>query len=143
MKDYDFYYPSDDEEYMNENQLNYFENKLIQLKQELISVSKSAKNDLKETHLRAPDTFDVATHHTEFAIGLKDMERTQQKLTLIEKALTKINSGEYGYCDLTGEEIGLKRLEAHPAATYSIEGQEKIEQRMRMKGQFRGPLSAS
>ena len=137
MKDYDFYYPSDDEEYMNENQLNYFENRLIQLKQELITVSKSSKNDLKKTHMRSADTFDVATLHTEFVIGLKDMERTQQKLSLIEKALTKINSGEYGYCDLTGEEIGLERLEAHPAATYSIEGQERIEQRMRMKGQFR------
>ena len=118
---------------MNENQLHYFENKLVQLKQEFLTASLSAKNDLKKTHMKAPDTFDVATHHTEFAIGLKDMERTQQKLTLIEKALTKINTGEYGYCDLTGEEIRLNGLEAHPVATYSVEGQKKIEQLMRMK----------
>jgi DnaK suppressor protein len=143
MKEYESYCPSDDEEYMNDNQLNYFENRLIQLKQELIAASRSAKNDLKESHMKAPDTCDVATHHTEFAIGLKDMERTQRKLTLIEKALTRIDRGEYGYCDLTGEEIGLKRLQVHPAATYSIEGQEMIEQRMRINGQSRGPHAAS
>lgn len=141
MKDYDFYYPSDDEEYMNEHQLHYFENRLIQLKQELLAATQSAKNDLKDTRMKAPDTFDVASQHTGFVIGLKDMERTRQNLTLIEKALTKISTGEYGYCDLTGEKIGLRRLEAHPAAIYSIEGQEKFEQHMRTKGQFRCPRS--
>ena len=139
MHNHELYRPSDDKEYMSERQLSYFEKKLVQWKQELLSASMAARDGLKQTWVKAPDMFDVAAHNTGLAVDVKDMERTRHTLMLIDRALTRINTGEYGYCELTGEEIGIRRLQAHPAALYSIEGQEMLEQNARMKGQYRNP----
>jgi len=134
MKDHKSYYPTDEEEYMNQRQLEYFEKELIKWKEELLSASLAAKNDLKQTPIKAPDVFDVASLAAELAVGVKDIERTQQKLMLVDKALAKMNTGDYGYCELTGEEIGVKRLRIQPAATHSIEGQELLERKAQMRG---------
>lgn len=140
MKTHKSYCPTDDEEYMNQRQLKYFENELKLRKRNLLSASSAAKKELQQTFIKAPDIFDVAFQTTELAVEVKDIERTQQKLISIDKALAKINTGDYGYCELTGEEIGIKRLQVQPTATLSIEGQELLERNVRMKGHNRGPV---
>ncbi len=140
MQNHISYHPADDEEYMNQRQLEFFENELLQWKRELLSASLAAKKVLQQTVIKAPDIFDVASLTTELAVDVKDIERTQQKLMSIDKALAKIKTGDYGYCELTGEEIGIKRLNVQPAATHSIGGQELLEHHARLKGRSRVAL---
>ncbi len=121
------YFPSDNEEYMNPNQLAYFEMKLQTWLKTLINVSASAKNELKDNGLGAPDICDVASAHREIHVELEELKRQRGQITLIEKALDRINDGSYGYCEVTGERIGLKRLEILPVATLSVEAQEMLE----------------
>lgn len=128
------YRPTDEEEYMNPQQLDFFKNQLLIKRRELMNVTNSAKSDLKEALLNTPDIFDVASKNTELALDIEDMERTRKSLDLIDKALSKINAGEYGYCELTGEEIGIRRLEAQPVATLCIEVQEMLERNNQMAG---------
>lgn len=120
------HYPSQDD-YMNPAQLAYFEGKLRRLRQELLSMSHSAKNELKETGLGAPDLNDVATAQSEITIELEGLKRNRGHIRMIDRALARISDGSYGYCEMTGEQIGLKRLEIQPIATLSVEAQEMVE----------------
>ena len=121
----------ENEEYLNPIQLAYFENKLRSWRHELIGVSLSAKNDLKETCFGVPDLYDVASAQTEIHVELEGMKRNRGQITLIDKALARINDGSYGYCEMTGEKIGLKRLEIQPTATLCVEAQELLERAQR------------
>jgi DnaK suppressor protein len=117
----------ENEEYLNPVQLAHFENKLRLWRHELIGVSLSAKNDLKETCFGVPDLYDVASAQTEIHVELEGMKRNRGQIILIDKALARINDGTYGYCEMTGEKIGLKRLEIQPTATLCVEAQEMVE----------------
>lgn len=119
--------PAETDEYMNPAQLAYFESKLRNLLKGLINVSVSAKNELKETGLAVPDLYDVATAHAEIHIELEELRRHRSRIVMIEKALARIKAGSYGYCEMTGERIGLSRLEIQPFATLSVEAQEALE----------------
>ena len=121
------YFPSDNEEYMNPNQLAYFEMKLRTWLKALITVSASAKNELKDNGLGVPDMCDVASAQRGIHVELEELKRQRGQITLIEKALGRIKNGSYGYCEVTGERIGLKRLEIQPIATLSVEAQEMLE----------------
>lgn len=121
------YFPSENEEYMNPDQLAYFEKKLRRWLMELVSVSASAKNELKENWFGMPDICDVAAAQREIHVDLEELKRNQRKIIQIEKALDSMNDGSYGYCEVTGEKIGLKRLEIHPIASLSVEAQEMLE----------------
>lgn len=121
------YFPSENEEYMNPNQLAYFEMKLRTWLKDLITVSVSARNELKDNGLGVADLCDVASAQREIHVELEELKRQRGQITLIEKALGRINNGSYGYCEVTGERIGLKRLEIQPIATLSVEAQEMLE----------------
>lgn len=115
------------EEYMNPDQLAYFEARLRNLLSSMIEVCSSAKNELKESAVQAPDPYDAATAHAEINIELEELRRRRSQIALIEKALVRIKAGSYGYCEITGERIGLRRLELQPFATLSVEAQETLE----------------
>lgn len=132
MNDHNSYKPTENEEYMNPSQLLYFRERLLNWRKELLSTTKSSRNDLKETNGQAPDLFDVASKNIDLAIDIEDMERRGRDIVLIDKALSRINSGEYGYCDLSGEEIGIRRLDAQPTATLCIQVQEMLERNSQM-----------
>ncbi len=134
MKDIKQYIPCEDEEYMNQKQIQYFKDLLLQRRRELFCKSDVTKNTLKDQDLNAPDIFDVASKNIDLALDFEVIERNRQSLILIDKALAKINSGEYGFCELTGEEIGVKRLTAQPTATLCIEAKEMLERQVHVKG---------
>ncbi len=117
----------ENEEYLKPAQLAYIEKILLQMRHELIGVSLSAKNDLKETCFGGPDLYDVASAQTEIHVELEGMKRHRGQIVMIDKALARIYDGTYGYCEMTGERIGLKRLEIHPTATLCVEAQEMVE----------------
>lgn len=121
------YKPSESEEYMNEMQQEYFRQKLINWREELLAESRQTLNHLKEENWNEPDMNDRASIETDTTIELRTRDRYRKLIGKIEKALKRIENKEYGYCEATGEEIGLKRLEARPVATLSIEAQEKLE----------------
>ena len=128
------YKPSEDEEYMCDNHLQYFKGKLLSWRKELLQKSVLFLEELKANgDARSADTLDLSAQQTEIFIDFSSRERTGQLLTEIELALDRIKAGEYGYCDITDEEIGLKRLEAHPAATRCIEAQERFERLVNAK----------
>jgi DnaK suppressor protein len=113
--------------YMTPGQLELFKNRLITWRDELIGVSNSIMNNLKEVDLRKPDPVDCGSLHAEKELNLLTRSRNAKLIGQIEHALWRIEQGEYGYCEVTGEEIGLKRLEIMPLTTLSIEAQEKVE----------------
>jgi DnaK suppressor protein len=121
------YIPTEEEEYMNELQLEYFKNKLISWRKELIEESQETLDYIKEENWNEPDFNDRASVENDTSIELRTRDRYRKLLTKIEEALERIDIGEYGYCEDTGEPIGLKRLEARPVATLCIEAQEKHE----------------
>ena len=129
------YTPSENEEYMNPRQLHYFKNLLLQRRRELIEEVQVFKTDLKNNLFKAPDPVDLGAAHADILLDFQSHERNGGAIEKIDRALGKIADGEYGYCELTGEDIGLKRLTAKPTATLSIEAQEMIEREQR-KGQF-------
>ncbi len=118
---------SEDEEYLTPSQLDHFEHKLRRWRQELVGVSLLAKNDLKETCFGVPDLYEVASAQTEMSVELEGLKRNRGQIDLIDRALARIKAGNYGYCEMTGERIGLKRLEIQPTATLSVEAQEMVE----------------
>ena len=118
---------SDSGEYMDEVQLSYFKNKLLDWRDELLNESRSTLDHLKEENWQEPDINDRATVETDTAIELRTRDRYRKLLNKIEAALLRIGDGSYGYCLETGEKIGLKRLDARPIATLSIEAQERHE----------------
>lgn len=117
------YRPSENEEYMNPMQLEYFRLKLQNWREELLDESCETLNHLKEENWNEPDLNDRASVETETTIELRTRDRYRKLIDKIETAITRIDKGDYGYCEETGEKIGLKRLEARPVATLCIEAQ--------------------
>ena len=128
------YRPCDDEEFMNPRQIEYFRQKLLAWRAELLADSSGTLRHLKEESLLKPDLTDRASLETERAIELRTRDRERKLIRKIDDALKRIEDGSYGYCLETGEEIGIKRLEARPVATLSIEAQERRERRERQYG---------
>lgn len=121
------YVPTENEEYMNPRQLEYFRRKLIEWKEELLNESRETLNHLKEENWNEADLNDRASIETDTTIELRTRDRYRKLIDKIDEALKRIEIGEYGYCEETGEEIGLKRLIARPVATLCIEAQERHE----------------
>jgi len=121
------YKPSDNEEYMNGMQLEFFRQKLLAWREDLLAESRETLNHLKEENWNEPDLNDRASVETETTIELRTRDRYRKLIDKIESALVRIDKGDYGFCEETGEEIGLKRLEARPVATLCIEAQERHE----------------
>jgi DnaK suppressor protein len=121
------YKPNENEEYMNPLQLEYFRQKLTLWREELLAESRETLNHLKEENWNEPDLNDRASIETETTIELRTRDRYRKLIDKIEVALKKIDEGEYGYCEETGEEIGIKRLLARAVATLCIEAQERHE----------------
>jgi len=121
------YKPSKDEEYMNEQQVEYFRQKLLNWKKSLVDQSEDTLEDLRQGGLNQPDDIDRASLETDKALDLRTKDRARKLIGKINDALARIESGTYGFCEETGEPIGLERLEARPVATLSIEAQERHE----------------
>lgn len=121
------YRPSDDEKYMNHEQLEYFRRKLLSWKNSLLEESRETLTHLKEENWNEPDLNDRASIESDTAIELRTRDRYRKLIDKIDDAIVRIQKNEYGYCEETGEPIGLKRLEARPVATLCIEAQERHE----------------
>lgn len=122
------YHPSADEEYMNELQQEYFRQKLLNWKKSLISQSQDTLEELvTQGGLNQPDQNDRASLEADKALELRTRDRARKLISKINEALQRIEDGVYGYCEDTGEPIGIERLEARPIATLSIEAQERHE----------------
>ena len=121
------YRPSDDEEFMNPLQLEYFRQKLLRWRAELLSESTETLQHLKEESLSEPDVADRATLETDRYTELRTRDRERKLIVKIDEALQRIESGTYGYCEETDEPIGVRRLDARPIATLSLEAQERHE----------------
>lgn len=126
------YRPSDDEPFMNERQRQYFRNKLLAWKNQILAESKMTLENLQNDTEALPDLADRATSETERSIELRTRDRQRKLIANIDSALRRIEDGSYGYCEETGEPIGLARLEARPTARYSLEAQERHERRERV-----------
>ena len=122
-----YYKPSEDEEYMNDMQLEYFRQKLENWKKSIVSQSVDTLEDLRQGGLNQPDEIDRASLETDKSLDLRTKDRIRKLIAKIDEALDRIEDGSYGYCEETGEPIGLGRLEARPVATLSIEAQERHE----------------
>ena len=121
------YRPSEDEEFMNPMQLEYFRQKLLRWRVELLAESSETLQHLKEESLLKPDLTDRASLETERAIELRTRDRERKLISKIDSALLRIEDGSYGFCEETDEPIGLRRLEARPIATLSLDAQERHE----------------
>ena len=128
----DDYRPAEDEPFMNERQLEYFRRKLLTWKQELLDQSSETIENLQDSARNVPDLADRASEETDRALELRTRDRQRKLVSKIDAALRRIDEGEYGYCEMTGEPISLKRLDARPIATLSIEAQERHERRERV-----------
>ena len=120
-------------EYMSERQLGFFRDRLRQLEQEILSNAGATTEHLRETQF-VPDPADRATIEEEHALELRTRDRERKLLKKVQQSILRIDSGEYGWCDETGEPIGLRRLLARPTATLSLEAQERREMRQKMFG---------
>ncbi|MFX4221463.1 MAG: RNA polymerase-binding protein DksA [Thalassobaculum sp.] len=121
------YQPSDEEEFMNPKQLEYFRRKLLRWKADLVKEAGETLSNLTEQNLQQPDMADRASLETEHSIELRTRDRERKLISKIEAALKRIEDGTYGYCEETDEPISLRRLEARPIATLSLEAQERHE----------------
>ena len=128
----DDYRPAEDEPFMNDRQLEYFRRKLINWKHELLDQSAETIEGLQDSARNVPDIADRASEETDRALELRTRDRQRKLVAKIDAALRRIDEGEYGYCDVTGEPISLKRLDARPIATMTLEAQEKHERRERV-----------
>lgn len=126
------YKPSEKEAYMNPVMLEYFRHRLLQWKAEIVKEADELLHELQhEGGLQEPDIADRASVETEVALELRARDRQRKLIGKIDEALERIERGEYGYCEETGEPIGVKRLEARPVATLSVEAQERHERKER------------
>ncbi len=125
------YKPLLKEDYMCAEHLEYFRNKLINWRAELVEESKETMNHLREEVRDVGDEAERATRETENSLELRTRDRYRKLIAKIDKGLLRIDEGSYGFCEETGEEIGLKRLEARPIATLSLDAQERWELRQR------------
>ena len=123
------YRPAEDEPFMNERQTEYFRRKLLDWKQSIIDESASTIEGMRDSTRNIPDIADRASEETDRALELRTRDRERKLISKIDSALRRIDEGEYGYCDDTGEPISLKRLDARPIATLSLEAQERHERR--------------
>ena len=117
---------------MNDRQRDYFRSKLLAWKDEILRESRITLQTLQEENVNHPDLADRASSETDRAIELRARDRQRKLIAKIEEALARIEDGTYGYCEETGEPIALKRLEARPIATLTIEAQERHERRERV-----------
>ena len=125
----DDYRPAEDEPFMNDRQLEYFRRKLIAWKNDILAESRDTIEALQEATRNIPDVTDRASEETDRALELRTRDRQRKLVSKIDSALRRIDEGEYGYCEVTGEPISLKRLDARPIATMSLEAQERHERR--------------
>ncbi len=125
----DDYRPAEDEPFMNERQLEYFRRKLMNWREELLDGSRDTIEGLQEQTRNIPDVSDRASEETDRALELRTRDRQRKLVSKIDSALRRIEEGEYGYCEVTGEPISLKRLDARPIAKMSLEAQEQHERR--------------
>ncbi|WP_210527560.1 RNA polymerase-binding protein DksA [Rubellimicrobium arenae] len=123
------YRPAEDEPFMNDRQLEYFRRKLIAWKNELLNESRDTIEGMKDSTRNIPDIADRASEETDRALELRTRDRQRKLVSKIDAALRRIEDGEYGYCEITGEPISLKRLDARPIATMTLEAQERHERR--------------
>ena len=121
------YEPSEKEEFMNDLQLEYFRQKLIEWKNSISAVSRETLSHLQEGSLKEPDIADRASAETDWSVELRTRDRERKLVMKIEAALNRIKEKDYGYCEVSGEKISLKRLQARPMATMTIASQEKHE----------------
>lgn len=121
------YRPSDAESFMNPTQLAYFRKKLVDWKEDILRESHDTLVTLQNESLREPDVTDRASSETDWSLELRTRDRQRKLIAKIDAALRRIEDGEYGYCEVTGEPISLARLEARPIATMTIEAQERHE----------------
>jgi len=126
------YRPSDKEPFMNERQREYFRAKLLAWREDILKEAKETLQHLQEENQNHPDIADRASSETDRAIELRARDRQRKLIAKIDEALTRIDDGTYGYCEETGEPISLRRLEARPIATLSVEAQERHERRERV-----------
>ena len=123
------YRPTEKEPFMNERQLEYFRRKLIVWKQEMLEQSAETIEGLQDSAHAVPDLADRASEETDRALELRTRDRQRKLVAKIDAALRRIETGEYGYCEMTGEPISLRRLDARPIATMTLEAQERHERR--------------
>jgi len=131
------YSPSEDEEFMNPVMTEYFRQKLKDWRQELVSGSNETIQSMQEDNLQKPDLTDRASAETDHALELRTRDRERKLISKINEALERVENGEYGYCEETGEPISIKRLEARPVATLSLEAQERHERKERTQRDLR------
>ena len=123
------YKPSEKETFLNDLQLEYFRQKLLQWRMELLEEVNETRTNLKETSLVEPDLGVRASVEADRSLELRTRDRTRKLIPKIDEALARIEDGSYGYCEETNEPIGIKRLEARPIATLSLEAQERHERK--------------
>ena len=123
------YTPAEDEPFMNERQVEYFRRKLINWKNSILDETAVTIESMKGTTRNIPDVSDRASEETDRALELRTRDRERKLISKIESALRRLENGEFGYCEETGDPISLKRLDARPIATFSLEAQERHERR--------------
>ncbi len=121
------YVPSDKEPYMGKKQLKYFRDKLLQMKEDILQMNRETLMEMQENVAPIPDIVDRASSEADRALELRTRDRQRKHISKIDSAIRRIDDGEYGYCEETGEPIGLRRLEARPTATLCVEAQERHE----------------
>lgn len=126
------YRPSEDEEFMNDRQLEYFKQKLLNWKEDILRESRETLSHLQTETENHPDLADRASSETDRSLELRTRDRQRKLISKIDEALRRIDDGSYGFCEETGEPIGIARLEARPIATLSLEAQERHERRERV-----------
>ena len=131
------YKPTKKEEYMSAEQQEYFRQMLLSWREELVEESRETISNLRQEVRDVGDEAERATRETENSLELRTRDRYRKLINKIDKALIRLDDGEYGYCDETGEEIGLARLEARPIATLCLDAQERWELRQKQMGDSR------
>lgn len=131
LEDYPVYQPEPGEEYMSPRMLEHFRNKLLWWKEQLLEEMNHTIHHLKEDSTMPADPNDRASQEEEFSLELRTRDRERKLIAKVEEAIKRIDAGDYGYCEMTGEEIGLERLEARPTATMTVEA--KAMQELREK----------
>ena len=121
------YAPSSDESFMNKKQQEFFRRRLNIWRDEILKDSQDTLAALQEDSLREPDIADRASSETDWSVELRTRDRQRKLIAKIDSALERIEEGEYGYCEVSGDQISLKRLDARPIATMTIEAQERHE----------------
>jgi DnaK suppressor protein len=128
----DDYQPVEDEQFMNERQKEYFRRKLIEWRDDLLAGSRDTIEALQDGTRAIPDVADRASEETDRALELRTRDRQRKLVAKIDQAMRRLEEGEFGYCQMTGDPISLKRLDARPIATMTLEAQERHERRERV-----------